>query len=104
MGDLPDEMRSAHDQGRADTGEVLRSGVMSDEYAHKLTKGSFGLTFWLAAATCCWLVLGMHWPLWAVAVGFIPGWLISALVWAGIQTGAIMLIWRVRGVRRPNSN
>ena len=104
MGNLPDELRKAHDQGRIDTREMLRSGVMSDEYAYKLAKGSFGLTFWFAVVTCCWLAFGMRWPLWALAIGFFPGWFVAAIIWAAIQVGAIMLIWRVRGVRPPNSN
>ncbi len=104
MDEFESDWNRAHNQGRADTRAVLRSGEMTHEYAVKLIKGSFGLTFWVTAATGCWLAIVSHWPIWALALLFFIGWPVAALVWCAMQTGAIMLIWRARGVRPPNSN
>jgi hypothetical protein len=98
MPDFKDDLKGAHDQGRADTREILRSGKMSDEYSRKLTKGSFGLTLWVLIGGACWLVLGAHWSLWLVVALFLPAWFLAGVAWALVQLAAIMLIWHSRGL------
>jgi hypothetical protein len=98
MPDFEMKLRSAHDQGRMDTREVLRSGEMPEDYTYKLVKGSFGLTFWVVVIGSIWLVFGSHWSFWIVALLFLPAWMVVAVVWCGIQTAGIMIIWHARGL------
>ena len=99
MEDLPNAIRDAHDEGRSDTRDMLASGEMSDEYAHKLARGSFGIAFWIAAAISAWLLLGRHWAWWKAALLFPVAWLLLAVTLAMLQALAVGTILARR--RKP---
>lgn len=42
---LVDEFKQGYEQGRKDTREVVSSGEMSNEYAHKIASNIFSLSF-----------------------------------------------------------